>query len=65
MQDRAQRSAAVVDFDFDETGKIVKSEAERPKINTEVKTLDEIRQRVLSMGPHRPQQRSRLWSRIP
>lgn len=63
MQDRVQRSPAVVDFDFDETGNIVKTEAERPKTNTEVKTLDEIRQRVLSMGPHRPQ-RSRLWSRF-
>ncbi len=63
MQDRTQKSPAVVDFDFDESGNIVKAGVERPKISIKTKTLDEIRQRVLSMGP-RPPQRNGFWSRI-
>lgn len=62
MQDRELNSQAVVDFDFDETGKIVKAEAQRPKAAAESKTLEEIRQQVLAMGV-RKQQRTRFWSR--
>jgi hypothetical protein len=63
MKERKVTSGAVVDFDFDETGKIIKNAVERPKVEAEGRTLDEIRQRVLAMGA-RQQQRSRLLSMV-
>jgi hypothetical protein len=62
MQDRSPASTAVVDFDFDDSGKIVKSKAQPAKAGTRAKTLEEIRQRVLSMAPRQPQ-RHWPWSR--
>jgi hypothetical protein len=63
MKERTATSRAVVDFDFDETGKIIRNVVERPKLEAEGRTLDEIRQRVLAMGARR-QQRSRLLSMV-
>jgi hypothetical protein len=63
MKERTVTSRAVVDFDFDETGKIIRNAVERPKLETEGRTLDEIRQRVLAMGARR-QQRNRLLSMV-